>query len=215
MVAIADMPTGIDVSKFQANVNWTAVKNAGHVFGYARAIDDKTGTKADPEFAHNWAGMKAAGIYRGAYYFLRATRDTKQQADLFLSVMGEIGQGDLPPVIDVETAGGATSAQILDAIAEWMQIVEAATKREIMIYTNTPFWRDTLGNSTQFADRALWIAHYTSAPQPKIPSAFPRFSFWQYSQTGSVPGISGGVDMDRFNGSIDALKLFAGFPKTP
>lgn len=213
MAAIADMPTGIDVSKFQGSVNWTEVKNAGHVFGYCRAIDDATGTTADPEFAHNWQGMKEAGVYRGAYYFLRASRNMNQQADLFNSLVGSLGEGDLPPVIDVETSDGASGAQILDAIGQWMEVVEAGLKREIMIYTNNPFWTDTLGNSNRFADRALWIAEYTSAPEPKYPSAFPRYSFWQYSQSGKVAGVPGSVDMDRFNGPMDALKLFAGFPK--
>jgi lysozyme len=213
MVAIADMPTGIDVSKFQGSVNWQEVVKAGHSFGYARAIDDATGTTADPEFANNWSGMKAAGIYRGAYYFMHATRDMKQQADLFLSLIGDLGEGDLPPVVDVESTEGTSATQMIDAITEWMQIVEAATNRQVMIYTNTPFWENTLGNPTQFAGRPLWIAEYTSAAEPKIPSSFPRYSFWQYSESGQVAGVSGSVDMDRFNGSMDALKLFAGFPK--
>lgn len=215
MAEIADMPTGIDVSKFQGNVNWQEVKNAGHSFGFARAIDDETGTTADPEFAHNWQGMKDSGIFRGAYYFLRASRNMKEAADLFVSLVGQLGPGDLQPVIDVETADGVSANNILDAIQEWMEAVEAALNRQIIIYTYTPFWTNTLGNSNRFSDRALWIAEYTSAPQPHFPSAFPHFSFWQYSETGKVPGISGTVDMDRFNGSMNGLRAFAGFAADP
>ncbi len=215
MAEIADMPTGIDVSKFQGSVNWQEVKNAGHSFGFARAIDDSTGTTADPEFLHNWQGMKDSGIFRGAYYFLRASRNMKDAADLFVSLVGQLGPGDLQPVIDVETADGESAATVLDAIQEWMDAVESAVNRQIIIYTNASFWENTLGNSTRFSDRALWIAEYTSAPQPKYPSAFPTYSFWQYSESGTVPGISGQVDMDRFNGSMTGLRAFAGLPADP
>lgn len=215
MVAIADMPTGIDVSKFQGSVNWQEVKTAGYSFGFARAIDDATGTSADPQFAHNWQSMKDSGIFRGAYYFLRASRNMTQAADLFVSLVGQLGPGDMPPVVDVETADGENADTVLNAIQEWMEAVETALNRQIIIYTYTPFWENTLGNSNRFSDRALWIAQYTSAPQPNFPSAFPAYSFWQYSETGTVPGISGQVDMDRFNGSMDGLKAFAGFPPDP
>ena len=210
------MPKGIDVSKFQGNIDWVRVQNAGISFAFARAIDDKPpGNTIDPTFASNFAGMKSAGIFRGAYYFLRPTRDVAAAANLFNSIVGSLGQGDLPPVIDVESADGASAATILDAIAQWIDIVEAGLNRQVMIYTYTPFWRDTLGNSTRFSDHPLWIAQYTSAPQPNFPSAFPVYSFWQYTQNGQVPGVTppaSAVDINRFNGTMDGLRAFAGFP---
>jgi lysozyme len=210
MIAIKDMPKGIDVSKFQGNVNWQKVKNAGVSFGFARAIDDKTGTTADPKFDRNWQGMKDNGILRGAYYFLRPNRNMKRAAELFVSIVGELGEGDLPPVLDVESADGASAAHILDDIEEWMTIVEKELKREIIIYTFRPFWEKTLGNTKRFTDRALWIAHFTSAAQPNFPGVFPRYSFWQFTEKGSISGVTGNVDLDRFNGSMKGLRAFAG-----
>jgi lysozyme len=216
MVAIADMPNGIDVSKFQGDVDWETAKGAGISFAFARAIDDKApGNTVDPKFVRNFAGMKDAGILRGAYYFLRPNRDVKAAADLFVSIVGSLGVGDLPPVIDVESADGADATTILDAIARWFDIVEQSLNRQGMIYTFTPFWRDTLGNSTRFSDHPLWIAHFTTAAQPKFPSAFPTFSFWQFTEKGIVAGVTppaSAVDKDRFNGSMDALRALAGFP---
>jgi lysozyme len=216
MVDIPDMPRGIDVSKFQT-VNWQKAKDAGITFGFARAIDDKPpGNKPDPKFADNFAGMKAAGVFRGAYYFLRPTRDVAAAANLFVSTVGPLGEGDLPPVIDVEVQDGVSAAKILDKVAQWIGIVEAALHRQVMIYTFTPFWRDTLGNSDRFKDHPLWIAHFTTAAQPNFPSAFPRFSFWQHTEQGNVSGVTNPpkdfVDLDRFNGSMDGLRRFAGFP---
>lgn len=211
MPPITDMPKGIDVSKFQRTVDWHKVKNAGMSFAFARAIDDKTGTKADPFFANNWTGMKDAGLFRGAYHFFRPKRDPVKAANLFASVVGLLGKGDLPPVIDVEDDDGVSVANILDGVKTWIDITEAALNRKVMIYTFTPFWRDTLGNSTRFSDHPLWVAHFTNAAQPRFPSAFPRFAFWQHSQSGTVPGVNGAVDLDRFNGSATELKTFAGF----
>jgi len=216
MVAIADMPKGIDVSKFQT-VNWQQVKNAGFSFGFARVIDDKPpGNKPDPKFASNFANMKTAGVLRGAYYFLRPTRNVTAAANLFVSTVGSLGPGDLPPVIDVEAQDGASASTILDRVAQWIETVEAALNRQVMIYTFTPFWRDTLGNSDRFKDHPLWIAHFTNAPQPNFPKAFPRFSFWQHTEEGNVPGVTNPpknfVDLDRFNGSINALRAFADLP---
>lgn len=211
MVAISDMPRGIDVSKFQGDVDWSRVKASGISFAFSRAIDDKPpGKKADPKFARNFAGMKDAGIFRGAYYFFRPKRDVVAAANLFVSIVGSLGPGDLPPVIDVETKDGASVNTILDGIERWIDIVEAGLTRQVMIYTFTPFWRDTLGNSQRFNDHPLWIAHFTTKPQPTIPSAFPVFSIWQHSDKGKVPGVPSAVDLDRFNGSLNGLRAFAG-----
>lgn len=214
MIAIADMPRGIDVSKFQ-DVDWPQVKAAGISFAFARAIDDKRpGNKADPKFARNFAGMKDAGIFRGAYYFLRPKRDIVAAANLFVSIVGSLGPGDLPPVIDAEVKDGASASTILDSVARWIDIVEAALNRQVIIYTFTPFWRDTLGNSQRFKDHPLWIAHFTTKPQPTIPSAFPVFSFWQHTDKGKLQGVTNPpkdfVDLDRFNGSMNGLRAFAG-----
>ena len=213
MVDIADMPRGIDVSKFQGNVDWAKVKAAGFSFAFARAINDKPpGNTADPKFARNFAGMRDNGIFRGAYYFLRPNRNVAAAANLFISIVGSLGEGDLPPVIDVEDDDGASAATILDRVKQWIDIVEAGLNRQALIYTFTPFWRDKLGNSNRFADRPLWIAHFTTKPQPSFPSAFPNFTIWQHTDKGKVPGITGNVDLDRFNGSMDGLRAFAGFP---
>ena len=211
MVKIADMPKGIDVSKHQGKVDWNRVKNSGFSFGYARAIDDKTGTTADPFFKRNWEGMKDAGLFRGAYYFLRPKRNAVSSANLFVSIVGSLGEGDMPPVIDVEVDDGVGSQAILDRVGQWIDIVENALQRQVLIYTFTSFWRDTLKNSTRFRDHPLWIAHFTNDAQPNFPDAFRTFSFWQHSESGTVSGVNGKVDLDRFNGSEDGLRAFAGF----
>lgn len=206
------MVQGIDVSKYQGNVNWPAVAAAGNVFAFAR-VSYGTSSK-DAYFNQNWAGMKDAGILRGAYQFFRASQDPQAQAELLVSMVQTLGPGDLPPVIDVENNdGGQSASKVIDGIAKWIETVESALPgRQVIIYTGTPFWRDTLGNPTQFNTQPLWLAQYTNAASPNIPSAWSVWTFWQYSETGHVNGITGAVDLNRFNGQPDRLRVLAGYP---
>lgn len=216
-------PTGIDVSKYQRRVDWSAVRASGRSFGFARAIDDATGTTADPFFVRNYQGMRDAGILRGAYHFFNPRRNARAAANLFVSIVGALRPGDLQPVIDVESDGSRRNRQgvitrqrlpasvILDGVAQWIDIVEAALGRQVIIYTFPAFWINSLGNSRRFSDHPLWIAHLTQ--RPTVPSAFRTFSFHQHSFTGRVPGVNGNVDLNRFNGSVNGLRAFAGLPR--
>ncbi|MGB9178037.1 MAG: GH25 family lysozyme [Pyrinomonadaceae bacterium] len=203
-------PVGIDVSKYQGNVNWTNVAAAGVSFAFAR-VSDGANSK-DAFFAQNWAGMKNAGIIRGAYQFFRANQDPVAQANLMVAAVGQLGPGDLAPVIDIETGNGVNAGGIVAAVSKWQQVVESALGRQIIVYTARGFWQGNVGNSTQFADRPLWVANYTNAPAPSIPSAWSVWTFWQYTQNGTVNGINGQVDRNRFNGPLNRLRALAGYP---
>jgi lysozyme len=204
------MPMGIDVSKYQGNVNWGNVEAAGISFAFARVSDGLN--NPDPYFSQNWSGMKNAGILRGAYQYFRPTQSPKAQADLLISKLAQLQPGDLPPVLDVETSDGASASQILNGILLWQEEVEGAFERQIIIYTARYFWQDSVNNSNQFANRPLWVASYTNAPAPSLPSAWPVWTFWQYTQSGNVNGVNGSVDRNRFNGSMDGLRALAGYP---
>lgn len=114
---------GIDVSHFQGNVNWPAVKAAGIAFAFAKASDGNTYT--DPQFANNWRGMQAAGILRGAYHFYESKDDPQTQAQQFLKVLGQLGSNDLPPVVDIESSTGSFGTQSLaNNLQIWLDTVE-------------------------------------------------------------------------------------------
>ncbi|HEY4243723.1 MAG TPA: GH25 family lysozyme [Kofleriaceae bacterium] len=196
---------GIDVSVYQGTINWTSVANAGVQFAFIR-VGDGMGT--DSKFAANWAGAKAAGVYRGAYQFFRPEDDAVSQANLLLSKMGTLGANDLPPVLDVEVADSVSAANIAARVKTWMNTVQAATGRTPIIYTGKYFWEDNVGNAAVPDGAPLWHAQYTSATCPNIANAWSNWAIWQYSDSGTIAGISGGVDVDRFNGDINALKAF-------
>ncbi|HLO48835.1 MAG TPA: GH25 family lysozyme, partial [Kamptonema sp.] len=184
---------GIDVSSYQSNVNWQTVANSGIVFGFIKATEGAT--FVDDTFARNWAAMKAAGIQRGAYHFFRPATNVQGQIDLYLKTV-KMEAGDLPAVLDVESTGGLSATEICNRMAIWLEAVEKATNIRPIIYTYPGFW-DNLGTK-RFSDYPLWIAHYTSAQEPWVPGGWSSWTFWQYTDSGSVPGVSGNVDVNIF-----------------
>ena len=52
----------------------------------------------------------------------------------------------------------------------------------------------------------IWVAHYTTKPKPAVPPGWQNWTFWQFSETGKVTGITTPVDLDRFNGTLDQLR---------
>ncbi len=188
---------GIDVSDFQGSVNWQAVAGDGISFAFLKATEGTSFTAAT--FARNWAGVKAAGLIRGAYHFFRPQNDPQAQAEHFLRTV-KFEPGDLPPVLDIESTGELDAGAIVERMAKWLAVVETATKRKPIIYTYANFWK-RLGNPLGFSDFPLWIAHYTSAAEPLMPAGWDTWTVWQYTDSGKVKGISGGVDTNRFKHS--------------
>jgi GH25 family lysozyme M1 (1,4-beta-N-acetylmuramidase) len=201
----AVMTPGIDVSHWQGAINWTSVRNGGKRFAFAR-VSDGTGT-IDSRFAANWPTMKTAGVVRGAYQFFRPTQSASAQANLFLQRMGTLDNADLPPVIDVEVTDGASGEAIVLAVKAWLDIVRAATGRIPIVYTGRYFW-NALPNPSRVGPVYLWIAHW-NVGSPTIPAMWNEWKFWQHTDQGSVPGISGNVDLNWFNGDFPGLQSFA------
>ena len=202
---------GVDVSSFSGTVNWKQVQASGRTFAYAKAT---TGTNyTDPTFATNYAAIKAAGLHRGAYHTFDPTVDGTTQAQYFLSIIGTLQSGDLPPALDVEglvspnpdSVGGAVSVSVLQAgILQWMTKVQAATGRTPILYSSPAILQQALASGSS-AD-LLWVSGY-GVTCPLLPAGSHQWVFWQSSGSGKVPGISGAVDLGEFNGSLADLKV--------
>ena len=204
--ASGSVTKGVDVSYYQGTINWASVKGAGITFAFAR-VSDGTGT-LDSKFAANWKGMKANNIVRGVYQFFEPGEDPTKQANLVISeVKGEGGfvAGDLPPVMDIETTGGQTDATIQSHMQTWLNVIANAIGRKPIIYTNLSTSSHFGGKFTSYP---MWVASW-GASCPTMPNGWKSWKFWQYSDTGTVSGISGGVDHDEFNGSLADLKAWA------
>lgn len=196
--------SAIDVSKWQGDINWGQVAGDDVSFAYIRVSDGLD--YFDDKFAQNWAGARSNGVTRGAYQFFRSNESAVDQAQLLLDTMGPLQQGDLPPVIDVESTDGQTPAVIAQRVGEWIDHVEAALGVQPMIYTGRYFWRDEV-QSSAYSGYPLWIAHW-GASCPTIPDQWSSWVLWQTGDTGSVSGISGNVDTNTFNGGAAQLVEF-------
>ena len=199
---------GIDVSHYQGTINWPSVRAAGIVFAYAKATEGITYT--DPLFTNNWSGMQAAGVVRGAYLFFHSNDDPTAEADHFLSVVGAILPGDLPPMLDVEVTDSQSMAVIVANLSACAARLQAVTGRVPVIYTSPSFWTGSVG-STAFSDFPLWIANW-GVTCPGMPVGWTNWAIWQYSSTGTVGGITGAVDLDKFNGTTSDLLAFVQEP---
>ena len=204
---------GIDVSYHQGAIDWVRVAGAGKRFAFIRA---SAGTlTADSAYATNIEGARAAGLAAGSYHFANpdsGSNDALNEARWFLQ-KAAIGSGDLVPVLDLEVSNGLGAAALTSWARTWLSEVESATGVRPLIYTTPNFWSSSLANTDWFAQNGyrVWVAHWTTASQPTVPAANwggHGWTFWQHSSTGSVPGISGSVDLDRFNGSALPESLF-------
>ncbi|HXM96143.1 MAG TPA: GH25 family lysozyme [Candidatus Dormibacteraeota bacterium] len=195
---------GVDVSEYQGTtIDWSKVRASGRTFAYTRATDGNR--YVDPSFAQNYAAIKAAGLVRGAYQFFHPEQDPVAQADLALKAIGTLQEGDLPLALDVESTGGQDAGHIAAGINTWMTYVKAKTGRTPILLSPT-FYLTQFGST--LSNNPLWAAGYNTSC-PTIPSAWQKWILWQYSGTGTVPGLTGQVDLDRFNGTLADLKAVA------
>jgi lysozyme len=197
---------GVDVSHYDGTIDWAQAKASGRVFGFVKATEGTGYT--DPQFATNWAAMKQNGVVRSAYHFFHANMDPMAEATHFLSVMGTLHPGDLPPTLDLEVTDGQSAATITANTIAWLDAVAAATGTKPILYTSPSFVSGTLGSPAGLQNHAqLWVANW-QVTCPDVPAPFTTWPFWQYSSTGTVPGIpgsAGAVDLDEFDGDMSAL----------
>ncbi len=192
---------GIDVSKYQGDIDWSAVKQSGVSFAWIKATEG--GDVVDTKFAQNWFLAKAAGLPRGAYHFAYWCRPAQEQAAWFLANV-PYDPDALPPVLDVEWNGNSkTCAKRLprDEAISAMRIILAAMEKAYgkrpVIYTSVDFYRDVMAG--EFTDYPIWVRSVKYFPSVKYGDR--RWHFWQHTAEGHVPGIHGYVDRNAFNGS--------------
>ncbi|MGN6635765.1 MAG: GH25 family lysozyme [Oryzihumus sp.] len=207
---------GPDIASYQHpngfSIDWGAAQaTGGAAFAFVKATEGTGYT--NPYFRGDFAAIHAKGMARGAYHFARPTLaagSAAAQADYFVRVTGTLGaRGDLPPVLDLEVTGGLKPAQLTAWVSTYLKRVKATTGRTPMIYVSPYFWTHSMGNSTAFRSYYLWLASWSSRPPTSLPGGWSRYTFWQYTNAGKVPGISGRVDLSAFNGTTAALWALA------
>jgi lysozyme len=141
-------------------------------------------------------------VVRGAYLFFRPDQSVTAQADLMITAMRGRDHDDLPPVLDIEVDGGLPAPVVAARARAWIDRVRAGLGVDPIVYTGGDLWRN--GGAEALAAQPLWVAHYTQIC-PTLPSPWTRWTFWQHTDRGAVPGIEGAVDLDLFAGTLGEL----------
>ena len=196
---------GIDISHYQASIDWEQVRNASLNNDPIRFVIIKAteGTNLmDDNFNENFYEAKQNDLIRGAYHFYIPNADAKKQAQFFLRQV-HLEPGDLPPVLDVEKIGDQTPEQFKKSVKTWLDLVEAKYHVKPILYTGYRFKMDYLNDSI-FRQYPYWIAHYYVEKLEYKDS----WVMWQHTDCGRVPGIRGQVDCNIFNGTLQQLMDF-------
>jgi len=202
---------GIDVSRWQGEINWNAVAAAGYRFAVVRATIGNYYT--DPRFYENWNGARGAGVLVSAYHVVAPDRPADSQIDRFFDVLGA-RKSDLPLVLDIELSHDISPADITVCIKDCAHKVEQRDGRKPIIYTAGWFWNNQVLESPEWSAYDLWVANY-GVSAPSLPTGWSEWKIWQYSDKGQVPGIAAATDLNWFAGSHDDLLAYANVEPEP
>ncbi len=192
---------GIDISKYQGDINWRQVRSAGVKFAFIKATEG--GDRFDERFTQNWKGAAKAGIPRGAYHFYYFCRKASEQARWFIRHVPK-DPNALPPVLDMEWNGHSPTcpkkkprAKVLSEMRIFLDKVERHYGRRAIIYTSVDFHREVLRG--EFKQNAFWLRSVAAHPRETYPDR--PWLFWQFTGTGTVKGIKGEVDRNVYAGN--------------
>lgn len=188
---------GIDVSKWNGNIDWNAVKNSGVSYVIIRC--GYRGSSAgslieDPKFTANIKGANSAGLKVGVYFFTQAIdeREAVEEASMVLEQIKNY-KISYPIFLDVESSGGradsidkATRTAVCKAFCETIQNAHYTAG----IYANKT-WLENKVDASALSAYKIWLAQYAATP-----TYTGRYDLWQYRSTGRITGISGNVDMN-------------------
>lgn len=211
---------GVDVAAYQhpngSAINWRQVARSGISFAAVKATE---GTYyRNPYALSDIRAARAAGLSVGAYVFAipngnGGRRGAIPQADYLLSHLGSLA-ATVPVMLDIEFnpyAGGVCYGRSSASLVGWVQRfsaeVLAKTGRVPYIYTPQGWWNPCAGGSAALHHDPLWVPNYTTAASPAMPSGWTTWKVWQYSSSGTVPGIQdpGFTDLDRLQRGVTSL----------
>lgn len=224
---------GIDVSSHNDTVDWKKVAADGIEFvfirvGFTGYTKDKHSLNPDSKFESHINGAVAAGLRVGVYWYSQAltTAEAKKEAQYMLDKIALYGDKiTLPVVFDYEFASVSTGrldsawknktlnkTKMTDNTLAFCEAIEKAGFTPC-VYANKSFLTDQLNASTISAKYPIWLAHYITNTDYKG-----EFEYWQYSEKGSVNGITGNVDCNFwYEDPVNYLdkRVYNGSAQTP
>jgi GH25 family lysozyme M1 (1,4-beta-N-acetylmuramidase) len=198
---------GVDVASYQhphgAAIDWSRVAAAGYKFAFIKATEGDY--YVNPYYAADLAQAKAAGLYATGYHFaVPNVSGGASQAEYAVRNGDYTADGrTLPLALDIEynpygaECYGLSAARMVAWVSAFTTEVQRLTGQRPIIYTTADWWHTCTGGSTAFGSDPLWVAGWGSS-SPPMPAGWRNWTFWQYTSRGSVPGITGDVDISYF-----------------
>ena len=188
---------GIDVSKWNGTIDWSQVKASGVNYVIIRCGyrgSSKGALIEDPKYKANIEGATKAGLKVGVYFFSQAIDEVEavQEASMVLSLVKNY-KISYPIFLDVEASGGRAdniSKETRTAVCKAFCQTIQNSGYTAGIYANKT-WLTSKIDTSQLGSYKIWLAQYAAAP-----TYTGRYEIWQYKDSGSVPGISGHVDLN-------------------
>jgi len=190
---------GIDVARYQENIDFRQALSSGMHFVFMKATEGRD--YVDPNFRSNWNKARDAGMPRGAYHFMTWCSLASEQAAWFVQNV-PADPDALPPVLDLEWNNHSSCktkpsrADALEKIRYMLDAMERHTGKLPIIYTDMNFHRDVLNG--EYFPNAFWLRSTAAEPQERYGNR--TWTFWQWTQTGVVRGVKGEVDRNAFYG---------------
>ncbi|MCG6151128.1 GH25 family lysozyme [Leptospira bandrabouensis] len=192
---------GIDVSNHQGKIEWNQVPKKQISFVYIKATEG--GDFKDKSFSYNWNEAKKVGFKVGAYHFFTLCKPGAEQAENFIQSV-PLEMDSLPPVVDLEFVGNCKDRpkieNVQNEISIFLNKVDTYYKTKAILYLTNEFIEKYLGD--QLFNHPIWIRNIFLHP-----NTFSSLDWmiWQYKNTARIDGISGPVDLNVLNGSLESL----------
>ena len=215
---IGDICYGIDVSKWQRQIDWENLylpaDEGGNVtvsggefmqpalYALIKATDGKD---SDDFYERNYQSAKRCGIVCGAYHYMSMRSSVNEQVRQFIKT-SHLVSGDLPPILDLELPHDLMKnnrKEVCDSAFQWLKMIEKHYGVKPMIYTYYSFIKDYL-TDPRFDNYEYFIAYH----RPKLPYV-KNWVFWQFTEEIKIPAIADNfVDVDVFNGNYSEFKKY-------
>ncbi|KQT88331.1 GH25 family lysozyme [Aurantimonas sp. Leaf443] len=197
---------GIDVSKYQGTIDWATARRGGVSFAWLKATEG--GDRVDSRFSENWQAAGRAGMPRGAYHFFYHCRPGIEQAAWFIRNVPKDPRA-LPPVIDVEWTPFSPTCtrrppreELVREVTAMSDALQKHYGKKPILYVPIDVHRERLVGT--FRGHDFWLRAVKDHPHNVYEDR--DFRFWQYTATGSVPGVNGEVDRNAFAGTVQDWK---------
>ena len=202
---------GIDVSEHQGDIDWKAVAEAGYKFVFIRlgfrGYGEEGTLNEDTRAVEYLREAEKAGLQVGAYFFSQAVTEleAEEEAEFAVGILEKSGvKLDLPLVYDPEFVPGVdgranyvSREQVCLNTDAFRDTAEAAIHCKVALYTNL-YWEYNMFDAETLNEYEIWYADYQDVPETPY-----HFTWWQYSETGTVPGIKGDMDINLWIRRMD------------